>query len=566
MTALVSLDEPTSVSRSSVGGLARSWWARGLGAHLALLLIVLVALVPLMRIDTSFTSDDGAYGLQVKALEQGGWALLPLSAGIDPELRFPPWDGVLVDDGIVPYDRHPAHPLVLQAASRLAGGINGALLVTGIGGVLLAAAGAWYLGREIRPGSQRLAFWLAGLSPLALHAYVLWAHALAAAAAVWAAVFLLRAIRRRSAGAWALCAASLVAGLLLRSESLLLAAGFVVAAGAAGVLWRRVDVFVGASAVALAVATAVLLERSVISGIAGAAGQAFSVRGGGAGVGDLGLVGGRIEGFRRSLIEGGLFSSRSTAIAQLATVLLVAAAVVHARRGSRPIVWGCLLGGVALFVIRVVAYEGDPIPGLLVAWPVAIAGLVGAWTSARDGDGGTRVVLAGSALAGLAVLATQYADAGGGWGGRFFTMLVPILAVTAAASWSPTWRIDRRAWSCGLLAVGVLAAASSLHYVRARRDAYRDVSAIVAAQQADVAVTVIPFLPRSLWRDEQAWMLASGTELDDALDLARDADVDEVVVAVPEGWTVSVDGWDVEALGVVAPTNLSIALYRLTPV
>ncbi|MER3453233.1 MAG: hypothetical protein C4344_06265, partial [Acidimicrobiia bacterium] len=76
--------------------------------------VVLVALAPFVRIATPFTSDEGAYGLQVRALETGSWAYEYKAARYDPQGRyFPVIHATRSDRGWFPYVRHPLYPATL---------------------------------------------------------------------------------------------------------------------------------------------------------------------------------------------------------------------------------------------------------------------------------------------------------------------------------------------------------------------------------------------------------------------------------------------------------------------
>ena len=172
-------------------------------------------------------------------------------------------------------------------------------------------------------------------------------------------------------------------------------------------------------------------------------------------------------------------------------------------RGRSTLSVALVVLGLALLVLRVVAAPGDPITGLLVAWPIACVGAVGAVTVARRGDTATRVLIGGAALVSLAIAATQYTDPGVNWGGRFFMPVVPILGVLAAASWCPGWPVARRTWNGGLLAVAAVLAALSLLSVRGTRAAYEEISDAVRDQHAPLAMTPIRSIPQALWNDER---------------------------------------------------------------
>ena len=171
---------------------------------------------------------------------------------------------------------HPLWPALLAGASRVLGEAVG-LHALGLVGVVVAAAAAWLLAAEIDPRASRGAFWLVAASPVAVNGLILWAHAPSAAAA---GVALLAAVRLGrdgpTVGRLVSLALAVVAGVLLRSEGLLLAGAVAVTMV---IVARRVRLVTALPLVAGAVAW--LAERRWVAGIV--EGYAAPERTGGAG-------------------------------------------------------------------------------------------------------------------------------------------------------------------------------------------------------------------------------------------------------------------------------------------
>src|SRR5436190_7431200 len=78
--------------------------------HVAALALFLVVAAPFLHIDQSFTTDEGAYALQVQALEHGSWARHSPVDAVDPTGRwFPIVNGAAGSHGRFPYVSHPAY-------------------------------------------------------------------------------------------------------------------------------------------------------------------------------------------------------------------------------------------------------------------------------------------------------------------------------------------------------------------------------------------------------------------------------------------------------------------------
>ncbi|MEZ5406816.1 MAG: hypothetical protein R2761_02255 [Acidimicrobiales bacterium] len=201
--------------------------------HLLAYASVLAAVCAVVPLDSSFGSDDGAYGGQVWALRQGSWVLDRPLPVVDAEHEG--WlNGAIVADGPVPYSTSPVWVKVLAASAALvhgpgpgpaevaagptddpncgasaqnaalgatdpgcgggwapaerAGDLGLGLHLPGLLAALAAAAAAWRLAARWDRRAAPVSFWLVALSPLLVDTTTLWAHTLGAACAGWAMV------------------------------------------------------------------------------------------------------------------------------------------------------------------------------------------------------------------------------------------------------------------------------------------------------------------------------------------------------------------------------------------
>lgn len=510
---------------------------RSLAIHAAALAVVLVALFPLMSPNSAFTSDEGAYALQVKALEQGSWDYQYRAESLDPDGRYFP---IILGDrgpsGFHPYAKHPAYPLLMRAATSLVGQTVGLHLLALLG-VLGTAVAAWLLASELDPRLSRPAFWLAASGPVLVNGYLIWAHAPSAAVAGLALVGAV-GILRKGVVSWAGVgtAAALAVGVLLRSEGVLFAAAL--ALGLASILILRDRRPLAALAAAGGVIGPALvtteLERRWVSSIVG---QSYRITAR-QGTVPSSFLEGRRDGAWHELLQGH-FIDASAGVPVLVALLVVAGMGWLALRRWEPRSTRILVAGavaaIALLVLRFAAHPSDPVTGLLPAWPLAVLGLLlMRWKGARPA---VLMVAATSVLFTGAVLATQYPEGGGvEWGGRFLSPCLVGLAVLAAAGLSRAVdaapSVDRPKVVVALVMVGVATAAFSLGTagtLRARQDG---VIAALARHPSPVTVTTHPALPRLAWRadDRLTWMLTDDAGLPGLMRDLRDQGVTEVTV------------------------------------
>ena len=94
-----------------------------LGAHAAALLIVLLALMPYVRTDAVYYSDEGQAVIQAQHLANGDGSIVPDPvAAADPAATdYPLTNADVGAKGIAPLAKHPTYPLVLAVLDRIGG-------------------------------------------------------------------------------------------------------------------------------------------------------------------------------------------------------------------------------------------------------------------------------------------------------------------------------------------------------------------------------------------------------------------------------------------------------------
>lgn len=503
------------------------------GRHVAALAVVLIALLPLMGPRSAMTSDEGAYALQVKALEAGSWRYDYRAADLDPASDHVPISNI---NGrgrdFFPYIQHPAYPRLVQAAVAVLGETVGLHLWSLLGTIGVALA-AWLLAGEVDPRLRPAAFWLAAAGPALANGYALWAHTLSAAVAGLALVGAIRIARHGANGARLLATgAGLAAGVLLRSEGVLFAAVVVLVLA---VTTRRPRLLL----LGVAPAAALLAERAWIRHIAGGAYDNLRARGA-----SSSYFHGRIAAVWHDLFQ-------APGLGVVALFILVGFGVKALRRWDRSspqaIAIACAVAG-ALAVTQFIRQPSDLVSGLFAACPVLLLGLVFAPP--------VRLLTATAALFAVAVVATEYPGGGGAeWGGRFFFPLLAPLAVLAvhgldrrlrasgelvtvepaAARPTVTSSLMAPAALAALVAVGAMTSLLTTAHVRHEHAA--DMAAVLR-HPAEVVVTTVPALPNVAWSvdGDVTWMAATHKALPGLLETLRAKGIGTVTV-VTDDWT-----------------------------
>lgn len=402
-----------------------AWWTQ-LWVHSIALAVLLVALVPVFDSVAPTFPDEGLYSAQVDNLSKGSWSSERPAADIDPEGRGQAMAGALVDgDRQIPYARRPAYPLLLTPAYVVFGSA-GLLLVSALA-TWAAALGSALLARRIDRRLDVPTLWLAGVgSPLLFDAYLVMGHGVAAALVAWLVVAACHAVddRRLRWLAVGLPAAALV--VLLRSE------GTIVVAAVAGVLAASAFLptprspdplrFGTGCAVAATGATAFLLDgwlaRQFSGGLQSDTGSVVS---------ETDPLNAAWTDLLRPWYGDGGNAAASSVMGALCLVAAVAALKLAPRRTTVPLALLVVAG--ALSVVRLVE-PVDLISGLIPAFPAALAIVLLRWSDLRDPVVARLLAVAAVSVAGL--LLTVYGDLDAAqWGGRFFHILVPLLAPLA---------------------------------------------------------------------------------------------------------------------------------------
>lgn len=325
---------------------------------------------------------------------------------------------------------------MLELASPLyrVGGYRATLVLPIVGGALAALASR-SIARRLRPERDGwTTFWIVGLaSPVLVYALDLWEHSLGLAAMLGAVSLLLGVLDGRP---WWTAS---IAGLLLGSSAVMRNETFVYAFVMVGVCCvqllrtRRTlvpPILVGAATVvgfSVPWMANVALERSLQGPSRGsrATGRASDV----ASAQLVDELGQRVrEGLQTFT---GLVSGDA-----IASVLLggaVVAAVVVAwraeRRGDRTFATACVGAAAAVYAADAVGGLGF-VPGLLVAFPIAIAALL-----RRDRTDREKLVVMIALLALPLVYLTMYLDAAGPqWGGRYSLTSAILLGLVGVSS------------------------------------------------------------------------------------------------------------------------------------
>jgi len=527
--------------------------------HALALLLVLLAVTAIGGRDHGWTPDDGAYALQVDALDRtGGWAWPYPHADIDPDLRHVPFThGVVTEEGAAyPYVKLPAWILVLRASTWMFGDGFG-LYVPSLLGVLAAALVAWHLARRFDPDAAPWAFWATGVGALLVEGTAMWAHSAAAALAGVAAITVVDAAGGRRARVLRL-AAVLAVLVLLRREGLLVAAATVAVLGVVGLgepggpldRVRRAAWLTAAPTVAVVAAhlgNARWVDR-IAPGTAVADGEFSS---------GVRYLEGRFSGAGNSLLYGAGEYRLGRLLAVAAIVFVAGAGFLLFRRRDVGAATVAAVTGLALIALRSLVVAPFDLAGLFVASPLLVVAAFGV----RRSDLDRRVVAAGAWAATFAgaVLLTQYPEGGAwDWGGRFFLpLLIPAVVGSvivwrrALASAGPG---DRRRIASLAVALVVVPTLLGLYATTALRAEFRQATDDAVATGAPHVIRTPRFIARTSWSEipDGDWMAAS-TPADVAALLAglRRSGAGPVAVVGSIAGEVDAPGWDRE---VVSPT------------
>ncbi len=524
-------------------------------AAYAVLLAFVMAVIPL---DASFGGDDGAYGGQVYALQNGAWTLDRPLPVVDQANEG--WlNTTITPDGPTPYSSNPFYAVLLKTTADVVpggsdadghpdaeagAGANGfALQLIPVVGALVAAVVAWLLAAQLAPPSAisrsaPLAFWFTALGPVLVNSTTLWAHTLSTALgglAVLALVKLSDQERSRSALLWALVlVASLGFSAAVRTEAIF----WVAAVGLTSVLVMRQMRVVVAATVACGFSGAVWLANRTWGSSLRADKLPIETS-----VEALRPNSGWLES-RLPAAWRLLMTSVDSGIGPLLSLIAVTLALFAAIKlrtapdADRRFIRGLLLGSALIYGAQAVVAPGDLISGTIAAWPVVAFLLIAPTPSDDEGASSLAVLLVPSALLLLAVLVTQYSASGGlQWGGRYLSMAFVPLAVAAAIAGRELF-VQYRPALLALLVMPAIVGVVASHQLHTK---HQTVVEDATSMPAEVVITEIHALPRIAW-----------TALPTAFYVASEDDVEALLsdLAGAEVSTVNVQGFgDVELDG-----------------
>jgi hypothetical protein len=416
------------------------------------------------------------------------------------------------------------------------GGLRGILVLPMLGGVLTALA-ARAIARRL--GSDEptawIAFWAVGLlTPVVLYALAFWEHTLGLAGMLWAMVLALDALETRDRRRWLprFLAIGVLFGIAasMRTEALVYFATTMAVVGVA-LLGRRTPlrsvVAAGCAAgagLAALVAANELLERAVIGGSVRVARASSTV------AGSADAVWTRVEGAVTSVVGINGFGAGSDPLVGAAVVLGIVLAVwlLSSRQGPRTTVGvGLLLLVGVVYVARfaVPAY----LPGLLVASPLAAAGIGLTWSTPR-----LRTIAALALVPLPLIWATQFLDTQRfQWGNRFALVSGILLAVVAVVVLA-----SRRPALVGVLVLSLVVTTFAVLFLVDQTHSIADgVPRLVPPRDALVVST-----EAHLWREGGAfyepgrrWLAAGNrSELTLAARVARRRDLGRIMVVAAE--------------------------------
>lgn len=445
--------------------------------HTAALAAVLVALLAFVGPSSIVVPDEGLYLAQADALSEGDWSVPRQGVDVDRDgeySRLLPES--VMGDSEIPYARHAAYPVVITPAFRL-GDYVGTLVVSVLG-LWGAAVSAAFIARRLSQGLAVPTLWIVGLgSPLLFYGYVTMGHALAAATAGAAFLGITRWLDDRAWSGLVLGVPALGLTVLLRSEGMIFALGV---AGAVGLLslaargTRRFDLrsFLTAVLLGCVVVGTYLLDTRITHAVTGTDG--YGVNPGAIAMRDSADP---VSGSWVSLLRpfAGSWSSGALWVSIAGLALVAASVVLRARSrttggrgGSSPQGTGrhlvqrdtTTLGtaprstlAIMLLLVGATAAVGmlvDPpwlVTGLFAAFPLLGAGLIQlrrtdlSPPAAAESPAPSvprepsvllnRIVLT-TLITSAGLVATLYGNGGAAeWGGRFFHLLIPVVAPAA---------------------------------------------------------------------------------------------------------------------------------------
>lgn len=408
--------------------------------HALLLLVALLALTAYLDNGHPANSDEGAVEAQVSHLAEGtwndpaSWRIDRSFTEIDPAGRYTPLENSEIGvDTYLPYAKHPLYPLLLLPAWNLLG-VPGLIAVSAVAAWIAALMGAAIV-RRVRPDLQLATLWILGFgTPLLFDSMVVMGHALGAALLGTVVVCVLQHLERprpdlRGVAAVAGAAVATAALVMLRSEGMLAIAALVAVLATMSVRsirpprldFRRL---VPAGVIWIVAVGAYLTDRALAARLIG-----VGARGIGSPTAGTGFIDGRLSALWITVLQPSAgYPHWGDTVLFICCVCILGAGILLRLHPERTR-WVVGLLGVAA-VLAVVRQLGPSalVSGMLPAVPVMFAGLI--LLRRQDLRSiAARLCIGTAALAALAIWLTSYAIGGGvEWGGRFFHLLLPLVA------------------------------------------------------------------------------------------------------------------------------------------
>jgi hypothetical protein len=531
---------PATPADTSALAAPRTTATRVLGACL-LLLVIYVAVAAFNDTRGTIVSDTGGKLATLRVMEERGTVVPDVgywAQRYDPRGSLHPLVFTRrVGDRYVQVSTLP----MVEAAYPLyeLGGTRAALLLPMLGAVL-TALGARALTRRLTPSSGWTTFWAVGLAtPVAIYALDFWEHSIGLALMMWAVVVLGDVIEQRP-GWRAGWRGALVVGALfgaaatMRTEALV----YLVAATGVGCLiilrqqrgvaraLRTGCLVLAGAAVPLALNT--ILERLILGGDLRTGRTASVAAGSGAAAGT------RVPEALTSSVGVGMAHLRPSAdwLFGALTVALVGSAALALRSAERRLrLLGAAAAGAAFLVYLLRFGSGlGFVPGLLVASPLAAAGLFVAW---RDRRTRAPALVACAALP-LVWVAQYTGSMWPQWGGRYVLISGVLLAVCACA----VLRTAPRALLTICLLAGFVTGAG-LVWLNVRTHTNADGMETILARDDEVLIARHAQLFREVgafYTPSRHWLTAAtDAQLDDAVRVARKSGAREFATIGPEG-------------------------------
>lgn len=416
------------------------------------------------------------------------------------------------------------------------GGYRAALLLP-MAGAIAAALAAMALVRRVAWDAGATAYWVAGLaSPLVVYALDFWEHTIGVALIAWAAVLLWDLVDERAEHAWRTAVAALLLGVAatMRTEALVYAAVGAVATGGL-LLSRRTAPPRRIAAIALLALPCLAaplvandaLERAVLGGTSVRAGRA---------AGTASVAGDEpasrvVEALYTTVAAEGVGAGVVLGVA-LTAVLALAWRRGRRDRSASDIRFALVLvaAAAALFAVRAAQGGLGFVPGLTVAWALAIGALAGTKAVRR------RAVLPLAIAIGAmpVVLLTQYrGGAAPQWGGRYLLPSGLLLTVLAVAN----LRTLAKPVAGAMVAVAVAVTAFGVAWLAVRSHDVERIMQAIAAKDEPVVVSAVAHLAREGGafyggdEDGRRWLTAlSAAEAREAAGVVRQAGEDRFLL------------------------------------